>query len=71
MNCTLALRNLMIRGLIEQHASSTPDVKSYSLSFDFVRHLGVSCIDQLPKYVELHKVEDLPQEAISESAPAV
>ncbi len=66
VNCTLALRNLMIRGLVEQVSSAAPDVKVYSLSFDFLRHLGISSVDQLPKYSDLNKrapVETQTEEA--------
>ena len=57
VNCTLALRNLMIRGLVDVHPSSTPDAKVYTVSFDFLRHLGVASTDKLPQYMQLQERE--------------
>lgn len=54
VNCSLALRNLMIRGLIDEEHMKDIDEKSYRLSFQFLRHLGVSETSELPDYARLH-----------------
>ncbi len=66
VNCTLILRNLLMRGLIDE----TDDVErlqpAYSVSTDFVRHLGVHGVGELPDYADLHadeKITELIQES--------
>lgn len=54
VNCSLALRNLMIRGLVEEDSTKDSDEKSYRLSFQFLRHLGISESSHLPDYARLH-----------------
>ncbi|MFH0830671.1 MAG: SMC-Scp complex subunit ScpB [Parcubacteria group bacterium] len=58
VNSAIMLRALLIRGLVERKRSSK-DARSYeySLSFDFMRHLGVSRVTELPQYQELHNNE--------------
>lgn len=53
VNCTLALRNLMIRGLIEV-AEDSHGEKLYSVSMQYLRHLGIASIADLPNYRALH-----------------
>jgi segregation and condensation protein B len=54
VNSGIMLRTLLIRGLVERKRSAK-DARTYAytLSFDFVRHLGVSEASQLPNYAEL------------------
>jgi segregation and condensation protein B len=54
VNSAIMLRTLLIRGLVERRRS-TKDARTYAytLSFDFVRHLGVSQASELPNYEEL------------------
>lgn len=52
VNCSLILRNLMIRGLIdEQELAARGTV--YTLSMDAVRYLGLSSVKDLPGYEDL------------------
>lgn len=53
VNCSFILQNLAIRGLIEKK-NNPQDGRSYiySVSFDFLRHIGVSRIEDLPNYEE-------------------
>lgn len=53
VNCTLILRNLMIRGLIDEIRSGKAPEK-YSVSIDYLKHLGVSSVDRLPDYQDLN-----------------
>lgn len=55
VNCSIALRNLLVRGLIE--ARSAPDgEKEYVLHIDFLRHLGLRRVSELPDYEALQRV---------------
>ncbi len=63
VNCTLILRNLMMRGLVELVKGK--DVDSYQVTIDFLRYLGISSVSELPDYEELSKnetVEDVIKE---------
>ncbi|MDP2587744.1 MAG: SMC-Scp complex subunit ScpB [bacterium] len=55
VNSAIMLRTLLIRGLVERKRSAA-DARSYEygLSFDFLRHLGLTQLADLPKYDELH-----------------
>lgn len=57
VNCALILRNLLIRGLIEEKEHETHMIPVYSLSFEALRHLGIASPADLPKYDELHAHE--------------
>lgn len=56
VNSVYILRNLLIRGLIDRERSKK-DARffKYQVSFDFLRHLGVKDIKELPEYEELSK----------------
>lgn len=57
VNCTLILRNLLLRGLIEENESQDKILPVYSLSVEALRHLGIDSASDLPDYEELHKHE--------------
>ncbi len=66
VNCTLILRNLLMRGLIEERDDAQRLQPVYTVSTDFLRHLGLHSISDLPSYDELNqneKVEELMSEA--------
>ncbi len=50
VNCSLILRNLLIRGYVEEKEDRTRLQNIYSLSPDFLRLLGLSSISDLPEY---------------------
>lgn len=54
VNCALILRHLLIRGLIVSHEDRTRMAAVYDISFDFLRHLGVRSVDELPDYQRYH-----------------
>ena len=56
VNSSFILRSLMMRGLIER-IENPKDARSflYSISFDFLKHLGLTKIEDLPQYAEYHK----------------
>jgi segregation and condensation protein B len=53
VNCSLILRNLMIRGLVEQ------DDELFKVTFDFIRHLGLRDLAELPDFEALRSEENL------------
>jgi segregation and condensation protein B len=54
VNCSYILRNLLIRGLIERKGL-LEDARAYiyEISFDFLKKLGLSSIEELPEYKKL------------------
>lgn len=61
VNCSLILRNLMIKGLVEAKGNKDKLQTTYSVTNDFVRFLGLTHINQLPDYEQLHSDERLEQ----------
>ncbi|KKU27145.1 MAG: Segregation and condensation protein B [Candidatus Magasanikbacteria bacterium GW2011_GWA2_46_17] len=57
VNCSLILRNLMMRGLVKEVEDPANLLPVYEVTMDFVRHLGVNSPSELPNYQELHKHE--------------
>lgn len=56
VNSSFTIRNLMIRGLIEREADTRrANGFCYKLSFDCLKHLGLSRLEELPDY-EKHKL---------------
>lgn len=53
VHSAIILRNLMIRGLVEQKEEGTLGQPVYSVTFEFMHHLGLSGADKLPDYEEL------------------
>jgi len=65
VNSSFTLRNLLMRGLVER-IENPKDARSYlyRVSFDFLKHLGVTRIEDLPRYEEYKKsrIEILEEE---------
>lgn len=55
VNCSLILRNLLLRGLIEEKFDKKKNEIYYTASFDFIRFLGLNGIKELPDYERLNK----------------
>ena len=53
VNCSFILQSLAIRGLIEKK-NNPEDGRSYiyNVTFDFLKHLGLNKLEDLPKYSE-------------------
>jgi len=68
VNCSLIVRNLLMRGLIEEHQDPVMHTEVYEPSFEFLRHLGVTSVVELPQYGELHQHPDI--EAVLQSTEA-
>lgn len=54
VNCSLILRNLSIRGLIDEEYDKQKKESRYRISIDFLRHLGIRTTEELPDYEKLH-----------------
>ena len=57
VSCGLILRNLMIRGLIDEEVDSKIKQSKYRISMEFARHLGLPSVESLPEYERLHSHE--------------
>ncbi len=55
VNCSLILRNLLLRGLIEEKPDKEKDELYYSVTLDFIRFLGINQLEDLPDYERLHQ----------------
>lgn len=61
VNCSLIVRNLLIRGLIEAKLDKNKELTYYNVTFDFIRFLGINDITELPDYEKLHKDDTIDQ----------
>lgn len=59
VNCSLILRNLLMRGLVESAADSADKQPRYQITMDFLRFLGVNKLDELPDYEKLSRHENI------------
>ena len=50
VNSSFTLRNLLIRGLIERTQGIKGNIYNYQVTFDFLKHIGMGKIEQLPEY---------------------
>ena len=55
VNCSLILRNLLLRGLIEGKFDKQKQETYYTVTLDFTRFLGLSEIKELPDFEKLNK----------------
>lgn len=65
VNCSLILRNLLIKGLIEVEEDKLVDNNKYRVAVKLLKHLGINSTQELPEYDKLSKSESL-EEALSE-----
>ncbi len=61
VNCSLALRNLLIRGLVEVMEDKKAMSKIYTLSAECMNHFGIQSVTALQDYEKLHAHELLNQ----------
>lgn len=59
VNCSLILRNLLMRGLIESREDKDRATTVYQITFDFLKHLGLSSVNELPDYERLNRNNNL------------
>lgn len=66
VNSSFTIRNLLMRGLIER-VENPKDARSYlyHITFDFLKHFGLTNMNQLPRFEEFKKqVIEIPEEKI-------
>jgi len=61
INCSLIIRNLLMRGLIEEKFEKTKNENYYTVTHDFIRFLGLSSISGLPDFEKLNQMETISQ----------
>ena len=59
VNCSLILRNLLMRGLIEATEDKIRATTVYNVTFDFLKHLGLNSITDLPDFEKLNRNNNL------------
>lgn len=59
VNCSIILRNLLIRGLIEMRDDKVKATNVYQITVDFLKYLGISEVSQLPDYERLNRNNNL------------
>jgi segregation and condensation protein B len=59
VNCSLILRNLLLRGLIEAKQDKQKDNTYYAVTFEFIRFLGLNDVAELPNFEKLSKDDTL------------
>jgi segregation and condensation protein B len=59
VNCSLILKNLLMRGLIEESKDADGLISMYQITFDFLKYLGIREARELPEYESLNSDENL------------
>ena len=59
VHSALILRNLQMRGLVEEKEDKRLGQPTYAITFDFIRHLGLKSLADLPEYEELRSHENV------------
>lgn len=59
VNCSLILRNLLMRGLAEVQGEAGDPQATFRVTMDFLRFLGVSSVEELPDYDKLRSHENV------------
>ncbi len=54
VNSSLILRNLMIRGMVEEQENKKTDSILYGATIDFLKFLGIGDVSELPEYEKLN-----------------
>ncbi len=65
VNCGLILRNLMLRGLVKENEDGANLLPAYEVTMDYLRHLGLNSLRELPDYSQLHQhpyITDMEEE---------
>lgn len=57
VNCSLIIRNLLIRGLVKEVDGGVHLVPTYEVTMEYLRHMGIANLNELPDYATLHHHE--------------
>lgn len=55
VNCSLIIRNLLIRGLVTETFDKAKGIEVYDITPEYLQLLGVSTVRDLPEYEKLHR----------------
>ena len=66
VNCSIILRNLQMRGLVDEDETGDAIVPSYRVSANALRFLGINSPEDLPDYNELHNHQHIKQQLVGE-----
>jgi len=55
VNCSLILRNLLIRGLVTETFDKTKGIEVYDITTEYLQLLGAASVHDLPDYDKLHR----------------
>jgi segregation and condensation protein B len=61
VNCSLILRNLLIRGLIVSEENKLNLQPYFQVTAEFLKFLGIDSVESLPDYAKLHQAENLQE----------
>lgn len=70
VNCSLILRNLMMRGLVKEADDPSGLLPKYEVTMDYLRHLGINNLNELPEYDKLHNHEHVSLTLSQTNEPA-
>lgn len=59
VNCSLILRNLLMRGLVKEVEDLANLLPTYEATMEYIRHLGLNSLNDLPDYDKLHQHENI------------
>lgn len=59
VNCSLILRNLLMRGLIEGQEDKERNIIMYKITTNFLKYLGIGQVEALPDYKKLNRNNNL------------
>lgn len=59
VNCSLILRNLSMRGLVEAQEDRLKGVTVYRITLEFLKYLGLNAISELPDFEKLNRNNNL------------
>lgn len=59
VNCSLILRNLLMRGLVEAKEDKERGISTYQITFDFLKYLGINATAELPDFDRLNRSNNL------------
>lgn len=69
VNCTIIIRNLLMRGLVESKEDKKKMQATYNITFDFLKFLGVNKQSDLPDFEKLNSDENLEKILSPEQPP--
>ncbi|MDD4290528.1 MAG: SMC-Scp complex subunit ScpB [Patescibacteria group bacterium] len=59
VNCSVILKNLLIKGLVEYEFNKEKMAEDYNITIDFLKYLGINQVNELPNYEKLNTSETI------------